>query len=379
MSETEPNPLCESPGEVIRKALQERGWTQADLARILDRPLPTVNEIIVGKRAIMPEMAMSLAAAFGDTPERWMNLEATYRLSLAKRNDADAVARRVRLFDLAPVKEMERRGWIKPTKDADELERELCGFFETDITKNEPAISVVTRRYAGLLMLTPAQRAWCFRVRQLARTVHAEKFKPELLVQCEERLRSLAAFPEETAKVPTVLAGFGIRFVVVEPLSSSRIDGAAFWLADDAPVIGMSVRFDRIDSFWFTLFHEFKHIENGDLMSVDSDLVGESAMLAEAKDDIERRADAQAAAALLPPDKLESFIVRVGPLYSKQRINQFANRMRIHPGIILGQLHHRGEVDWRANREMLAKVRDTVTQVALTDGWGKSIAADLRA
>jgi HTH-type transcriptional regulator/antitoxin HigA len=281
------------------------------------------------------------------------------------------------LFDLAPVKEMERRGWIKPTKDADQLERELCRFFGTNILDGEPEITVATRRSTEHDHLSPAQRAWCFRARQLAQVVHAEKFKPELLPHCEQRLRALATFPEEARRVPTVLAGFGIRFVVVEPLSSSRIDGAAFWLAPGQPVIALSVRYDRIDSFWFTLFHEFKHIQNGDAASVDSDLVGESAMLAEAKPDIERRADAEASKALLPPEKLDSFIVRVGPLYSKARINQFANRMQIHPGIIVGQLHHRGEVDWRANREMLAKVRDIVTGTALTDGWGKTISVDL--
>lgn len=368
-----------TPGEKIREELERRGWTQADLARILNRPLPTMNEIIGGKRAILPEMAIALGTALGPSPEYWMTLEADYRLRIARADEIDvtAVTRRVRLFEIAPVKEMERRGWIKGTKDAQELEQELCRFFGVASLDEEPKISVATRRANGDEQLSPAQRAWCFRAKQLARVVHAEKFKPELLAQCEERLRSLATFPEETRRVPTVLAGYGIRFVVVEPLAGSRIDGAAFWLADDAPVIALSVRFDRIDSFWFTLFHEFKHIQNGDAVSVDADLVGEGAMLTEAKSDMERRADAGAARALLPPDKLESFIVRVGPLYSKARINQFANRMQIHPGIIIGQLHHRGEIDWKANREMLAKVREIVTGTALTDGWGKTISADL--
>lgn len=368
-----------TPGEKIRVELDRRGWTQADLARILNRPLPTINEIIGGKRAILPETAIGLAAALGSSAEEWMKLEAEYRLSLARTDDVDVsgVSRRVRIFEIAPVKEMERRGWIKSTKDPQELERQLCRFFDVSDLDQEPQISVATRRTNINDHLTPSQRAWCFRAKQLARAVHAEKFKPELLPQCEQRLRSLATFPEEARRVSTVLAGFGVRFVVVEHLAGSHIDGAAFWLADNAPVIAMSIRFDRIDSFWFTLFHEFKHIQNGDASSVDADLVGEGAMLTEAKPDYERRADMEAARALLPPDKLDSFIVRVSPLYSKSRINQFANRMQIHPGIIVGQLHHRGEVDWKANRDMLAKVREIVTSTALTDGWGKTISVDL--
>lgn len=76
----------------------------------------------------------------------------------------------------------------------------------------------------------------------------------------------------------------------------------------------------------------------------------------EAKPDIERRADEQAANLLVPADKLQSFIVRVGPLYSKARINQFAHRMRIQPGIIVGQLHNRGEVKWNAKPGNVGKV-----------------------
>ena len=72
---------------------------------------------------------------------------------------------------------------------------------------------------------------------------------------------------------------------------------------------------------------------------------------------------------------MDSFIRRVGPLYSKQRIVQFAHRVKIHPGIIVGQLQNRDEIGYSANREMLTKVREVVAQTALTDGWGRTINA----
>ena len=73
---------------------------------------------------------------------------------------------------------------------------------------------------------------------------------------------------------------------------------------------------------------------------------------------------------LFPSDALRSFILRVGPIYSKERINQFANRVKIHPGVIVGQLQKRKEISYAANREMLVKVREYVTSTAVTDGWG---------
>ena len=105
-----------SPGDFIREELKSRDWTQADLAVVLKRPLPTVNRILQGKHAIMPEMAIALGQAFGDDPQLWMEREVAYRLALAAPED-EGVARRARMFQLAPINEMKKRGWIPETDD----------------------------------------------------------------------------------------------------------------------------------------------------------------------------------------------------------------------------------------------------------------------
>ena len=68
------------PGEFIREELEARGWSQATFARILGRPLQTINQIINGKKAITAQTAKEIAAAFGTSPEVWMNLEMTWQL-----------------------------------------------------------------------------------------------------------------------------------------------------------------------------------------------------------------------------------------------------------------------------------------------------------
>jgi HTH-type transcriptional regulator/antitoxin HigA len=135
----------------------------------------------------------------------------------------------------------------------------------------------------------------------------------------------------------------------------------------------MSLRFDRVDSFWHTLFHEFSHIRNKDGLSVDSDVNSHDEPPLIVKSPVERRADEEAAASLIPSDEMKSFILRVGPLYSKERIIQFAHKVKVHPGIIVGQLQHRGEIGYSANRGMLAKIRNTLIDASVTDGYGHSI------
>ncbi|CAN5473511.1 HigA family addiction module antitoxin [soil metagenome] len=81
------------PGDFIREELQARKWTQGDLARILGRPLQTVNQIINGNKRITAETAKELGMAFGTGPELWLNLENAYRLSIAPEPD-QAIATR---------------------------------------------------------------------------------------------------------------------------------------------------------------------------------------------------------------------------------------------------------------------------------------------
>lgn len=69
------------PGDFIREELEARGWSQSGFARIMGRPLQAVNEIINGRKRITAETAKELAAAFGTSPELWLNLENAYRLA----------------------------------------------------------------------------------------------------------------------------------------------------------------------------------------------------------------------------------------------------------------------------------------------------------
>ena len=84
------------PGDFIAEELEARGWTQGDLARI-GRPLQAVNAIIRGKKAITPETAVGLGAAFGTSAEIWLNMENSDRLQRAGPADPDIAERAARL------------------------------------------------------------------------------------------------------------------------------------------------------------------------------------------------------------------------------------------------------------------------------------------
>lgn len=355
------------PGEFIREELEERGWTQRDLAEIMGRPLTAVNQIIKGKRAITPETARELGAAFGTSAELWLNLESSYRLSLTSTTGGE-IRKRAQIYEVAPVKEMERRGWIEPQKTAEALEKELCRFYQTDsLSAIPPPIKMAARTSADTSdTVRAAQLAWGHRVRQLATLVQAAPYRPDAFKQRLSELREIEANPEEIRKIPRLLAEMGIRFLVVEHLQHTRLDGAA--LIEGNPVVALSMRYDRIDWFWHTLIHELMHVYYKDESRLDANLEASPGT-----DPVESRADKKAAEFLVSQRELNSFVHRTKPYFSKVRIVQFANRIRVHPGIIVGQLQHRGEVRYRANRGMLVDVRQYLAGAALTDGWGQTV------
>jgi HTH-type transcriptional regulator/antitoxin HigA len=96
-------------GDYIREELEARGWTQGELAEIIGRSQPAVNEMITGKRGITAETALVLSAAFGTSPEFWMNLQMAYELAHAE-TDVQAIQRRARTFALPRASK--RRGGL---------------------------------------------------------------------------------------------------------------------------------------------------------------------------------------------------------------------------------------------------------------------------
>jgi HTH-type transcriptional regulator/antitoxin HigA len=362
-----------SPGEFIRDELEARGWTQDDLAQIMGRPLRLVNELIAGKKQITPATARGLAQAFGDDdPLYWMNLDSAYRLANSEPAD-ESVSRRSKLYSRFPVRELMKRNWIEPSDNLDVVEHRVCRFYRIPNINEKPKFAHAAKAAQAAAVeydeRNDLQWAWLFRAKELAEAAHSAPYTEANLRRAIAKLRALLVAPEELRQIPTILAEAGVRFVIVEFLPGAKIDGAAFWL-NDTPVIALSIRFDRVNNFWFVLRHEIEHILNRDgLVTVDVELTEKL----QGKDDLppeEVRANDAAAEFLVPKSELDSFIIRVRPLYSEQRILLFAKRIGVHPGIVVGQLQHRDEVPYTHFHKHLVKIRQIVTQTALTDGWG---------
>jgi HTH-type transcriptional regulator / antitoxin HigA len=358
------------PGHFIREELEARDWTQRDLAYILNVPEQAVNLILSGKRGISPEMAKALGKAFDVAPEFFLNLQNACDLARARDPDI-GVERRARLQAHYPIREMIKRGWLEDT-DAVMLEVQVAKFFEVNSVDEVPHLTYAPKK-THYNVLSATQLAWLFRVRQIANAIAGPKYSERSLRSALPRLRQLLADPEETRHVPRILMDCGVRFVLVEPLPQGKIDGVCFWLSDGSPVIGMSMRVDRIDNFWFVLRHEIEHVLQEDGREeevIDMELkgprIGDNSLPMS-----ERTADEAAAEFCIPQDRIEDFIARKSPFFSERDILGFARVIQVHPGIVVGQIQNRTG-RWELLRRYLVKIREFVLLGGANfDGWGQ--------
>lgn len=368
----------DSPGAYLEGLLAQRGWTQRVLAAVMGIDESGISKIIANKRPITADLALTLEGALSIPAERFLGIQKDYELANARRaaKPDPAAIQRAQLIGALPIPEMIKRGWldVPDMRDGAKLEAELIKFFCASSVSEIEVLPHAAKKTNVSNDTTPAQLAWLYRVRQLATEMLVSPYSQFGARRAVDLLRNLTLSAEEARKVPRVLAGAGIRFVIVESLPHAKIDGVCFWLGDSSPVIGMSIRHDRIDNFWFVLRHELEHVIQGHSKGsrqivVDSNLEGDRAGVGPEVAEDERIANTAAAEFCVPKKTMDSFIARKAPFFAERDILGVAATLRVHPGIVSGQLQNRtGRYDRFRNH--LVKVRSIVAPNAIVDGWG---------
>jgi len=151
-------------------------------------------------------------------------------------------------------KELVARRWLKTADDDSSLE---TIFFDLPLSKEPTLFRKSSKADENLLSI------WQARAKAEAEYLVVAEKPPTFARVTKEHLRKLALLsvnPEVVRKLPSILAEFGIILVYVYALPGMSADGAVFHLSTGHPVIAMSLRYPRLDYFWFTLLHELAHL-----------------------------------------------------------------------------------------------------------------------
>lgn len=243
-------------------------------------------------------------------------------------------------WGLFPVKEMYCRNWLEgfsgSLATAMAEAQFLAKGFVTSVFRR-PAVVLPRQRVRSGSALDPyALLAWECRILALAAKSPAKgEYKRRFLD--DNWLGNLireSRFEDGPVRAKEHLEKAGISLVVEPHLPHTHLDGAAF-LHGGKPVIGLTLRYDRLDNFWFVLLHELihiiKHLRKGLVEHIFDDMEADP-------DTVEREADELAGQALIPDDVWETALARY--VRTEESVNSLAEELEISPAIIAGRIRN---------------------------------------
>lgn len=319
--------LTPDPIEAILFRMEQANLTPRDLVPYIGSR-SKVSEVLARKRPLTLSMIRALHEGIG--------IPAAVLLAESKQ---PVVHEEMIEWNRFPVKEMIKRGWLKPT-NSDKIDRPenlLRPFFSSVSALNPvPALSRNTEHIrSGRKVDEFALQAWMVQVIRRAQEDRPPvKFIPgSVNLEFMKELAQLSWSEMGPRLAQEYLNKHGISLVIEPQLRGTQLDGAAIMIYPDHPVIGLTLRYDRIDNFWFTLEHEIAHVAlhtEGPTHQFFDDLDVES------EDPREQQADELASEALIPK---EAWLASpASTLRSQKAAEQLAQQLRIHPAIVAGRM-----------------------------------------
>lgn len=323
------------PISAIVFRMEEQGLRQKDLIPILGSR-SRVSEVLSRKRPLTLPMIRSLSESLGIPTDL-----------LVQPIDASAQDEAVEPeWAKLPFREMQKRGWIPDGKTNNPaVVEQLVRDFLASAGQALETVPLYRRNLRGLGLNPEDERgiystlAWTARV--LQRAGQARGLKKDFRIDdlSEEFLLNLARLSRYTdgpIRAIHALAKVGITVVVEPRLPNTLIDGAAMLNKHLQPVIGLTLRYDRIDYFWFTLMHEVAHVWKH--LNTPKDAFVDRMDTDEELERTEKEANRLAREALIPRSIWNKSIAKLSP--SVDSIKHFALEIGVHPAIVAGRVRH---------------------------------------
>jgi HTH-type transcriptional regulator/antitoxin HigA len=330
--------------------MEDRGLSQAELSRRLGRPTQAVNEIVAGKKEITEDTALELERVLQVPAHIWLAREARYREYLARQRAADSHKAQLPWLEAFPLKALQDAGVLPAGRLVasfkEQLVEPLLRFF--GVASPAGWTAQYHRLQAHFRRAKPAQQtdvaaitAWLRMGELAAARLQTADYSAAALEVALPAMRALSLQPPDAiaAGLTRLCAQAGVALVFVPALPGTHVTGVARWVGGK-PLIQLSLLGKWNDGFWFSFFHEVGHVLKHPTRAVflDDASSGDTVLSAE-----EQEANRFAEEVLVP--RARQAELQHLPLTAAD-IEAFAQDLGLHPGIVVGQLQHRGRVGY---------------------------------
>ena len=325
------------PISAIKFRMEQANLTPRDLAPFIGSRAK-VSEVLSGKRAITMSMARAL--------HRHLGIPADVLLQERSVGLPDTVPGLE--YGRFPLRAMVNAGWIPSVQHLKDHAEELITGLMKRAGGPEFAAAPMYRKNDGRRVNANtdeyALKAWCWQVlaqaeeRGLPVGHESDVVTPQFL----RHIAQMSLLEDGPIQARRSLAQHGIGLEYVNHLPRTHLDGAALRLRDGRPIIGMTLRYDRIDNFWFTLLHELSHVAlhmgtcgDGTGFVDDHSLRG---IEPRGSDTAEQAADQSAQDALIPSEIWDGGAILENP--GPMAVLNMAAQAGVHPAIIAGRIRY---------------------------------------
>lgn len=323
-----------SPGEIIQDKLKELGMTQVEFAERLGMTPKNVNGIIKGKVSITLNTSIKISRVIGGSPDYWKRMEEYYIIEKARLENNDQYEQ---LLNSDPVQELYRRGYLQKSESvADGVDDFLrfVGYASIPALRASYDDNTISLRHSEKVKGDPlALTVWLRICENKGREMDAAEYNESKFKETLKKIRSMIenGSVDFFDDIQRMCADCGVAVVAEKEFKNGAVNGAAKWLSEEKGLIMMNIRGKYSDIFWFTFFHEAGHLLEGskkrshfvDLSTTDKDIE-------------EEKADNFARNLLIP--RIHYSELRT--LKTAQSVKDFARKIHIHPGIVVGRLQH---------------------------------------
>ncbi|MDD5731496.1 MAG: ImmA/IrrE family metallo-endopeptidase [Patescibacteria group bacterium] len=347
-----------SPIDAIKFRMEQADLKQADLVPYLGSG-SRVSEILSGKRQLTIEMVRALESGLGIPAKVLIREPDMMNDGLEYQN-----------WDNSLVSNMEKRGYFGNASLKKSTKAELLKDFFSSIGAPAQMVGMLRKSNYRSSPLTDkrALSAWATQVLKKAKKVKITKKYNHGIIDFKflHELVKLSTKEKSPILAQEYLKSYGIILVIEPHFPKTYLDGATILINKDNPIIGLTLRYDRLDNFWFTLLHELAHIARHYDSNIDLFYDEIEGVKGIDLDEKEKEADALAEEAILPMAKWEISPARLIP--SSMAANSLANELGVHVALIAGQIRHKGNKYIYLNKIINeSKVRNSFPK----ERWGK--------
>jgi len=340
------------PGDTILDLLEERDWTQQQLADRLGYSLKHVNQLIKAKVPLTEDAAIRLQNVLGSSVGFWLTREAQYRERVAALDAAERHGSMVPWLESFPIKEIMDVGILAKrrvdAKAKPALVGELLGFFgvatPAQWQTQYGCMELAFRRSREDQADVAAISAWLRMGERRAEKLDGPAYDTARFKAALVEIRELSCLPpqEFEPRMQRLLREAGVAFVLVPALPRTHVSGVARWLNAHRPLIQLSLYGKQNDRFWFSFFHEAAHIllhshHKKSVFLDDPNKAGSSSKE-------EQEANAWARDFLITPNQSKALTALPR---TKAAVVAFAQSIGVHPGIVVGRMQHDQLLDVR--------------------------------